>query len=121
MNYSGMNASTGRTLSDVEHLRQSVRDILFTPIGSRVMRREYGSLLPELIDQPINEALPLRLTSAAVMALLRWEPRLRLTSFQITLGAEPGSLVAELNATRTDGPQSGQSVRLSIPLKGSSI
>uniref|UniRef100_UPI0026076D20 ATPase domain-containing protein n=1 Tax=uncultured Sphingobium sp. TaxID=316087 RepID=UPI0026076D20 len=31
-----------------------VRDILTTPIGSRLMRRDYGSLIPELIDQPAN-------------------------------------------------------------------
>ena len=38
--YLGMNAHTGLAISEVEHIRQSVRDILVTPVGSRVMRRE---------------------------------------------------------------------------------
>ena len=49
--YLGMNSQTGLSIAEVEHIRQSVRDILVTPVGSRVMRREYGSLLSALIDQ----------------------------------------------------------------------
>lgn len=75
---SGMNAQTGRTLDGLEHIRQSIRDILLTPIGSRVMRRDYGSLLPELIDQPTGHGVLLQLRAAVVMALTQWEPRVRL-------------------------------------------
>jgi len=52
----GTNASTGRALEGTEHLVQSLADILGTPLGTRAMRRDYGSLLPELIDQPTNPA-----------------------------------------------------------------
>ena len=45
----GMDRETGKSLSGIEHLRQSIRDILTTPIGSRVMRRDYGSRLFELL------------------------------------------------------------------------
>ena len=37
--YLGMNSQTGLSISEIKHIRQSVRDILVTPIGSRVMRR----------------------------------------------------------------------------------
>lgn len=43
--YIGMNASNGRAITDDEHISQSVRDILLTPVGSRLMRRSYGSQL----------------------------------------------------------------------------
>lgn len=79
----GMNASSGRAISDLDHLRQSVQDILTTPTGSRVMRRDYGSQLFTLIDQPGNRGNLLRLASAAAHALLRWEPRLQLRRIQI--------------------------------------
>lgn len=46
------------------------------PQGSRIARREYGSLLSELIDQPQNPALRLQVMSAVYVALSRWEPRL---------------------------------------------
>lgn len=52
--YSGMNNTIGKVITDIDHLRQSVRDILLTPQGSRIARREYGSLLSSLIDQPQN-------------------------------------------------------------------
>lgn len=57
--YSGMNNTSGKAITDIDHLRQSVRDILLTPQGSRIARREYGSLLSALIDQPQNPALRL--------------------------------------------------------------
>ena len=74
----GVSATTGKALAGTEHLRQSVADILTTPLGSRVMRRDYGSLIPELIDQPLNRATVLRLYAATAHALVRWEPRLKL-------------------------------------------
>ena len=78
-----MNRTTGRTIGDADHLRQSVADILTTPIGSRVMRRDYGSLVPALIDQPHNPALASRINAAAVSALMRWEPRLLVRRIQL--------------------------------------
>lgn len=48
--YLGMNRTTGESISDVDHISQSIGDILRTPVGSRVMRREYGSLLSQMID-----------------------------------------------------------------------
>ncbi len=92
----GMNRHTGAVISGIEHLKQSVRDILTTPLGSRVMRRDYGSLLPELIDQPSNAATRLRIYAASAAALMRWEPRLRLERVELLDGSRPGQLVLEL-------------------------
>lgn len=74
--YTGMNPDGTGNLNDTEHLKQSVRDILTTPLASRVMRREYGSLVPDLIDEPMNNTTRLQCMSAAVIALTRWEPRI---------------------------------------------
>jgi hypothetical protein len=41
---------TRKALEGIDHLKQSIIDILTTPIGSRVMRRDYGSRLFELVD-----------------------------------------------------------------------
>lgn len=75
---SGMSAETGQALEGVAHLRQSVRDILATPIGSRVMNREYGSRLFELVDDPVDQRFEVEVFAAVAEALRRWEPRLRL-------------------------------------------
>ncbi|EDU7763677.1 baseplate assembly protein, partial [Salmonella enterica] len=78
--YLGMNRNTGIGISDSEHISQSMRDILLTPVGSRVMRREYGSLLSALIDMPQNPALRLQIMVACYSAIQKWEPRIRLIS-----------------------------------------
>lgn len=73
----GMNVATGRSVDGLDHLRQSVRDILQTPRGSRVMRRDYGSDLFALVDQNLTGVTLARIYAATVLALRQWEPRLR--------------------------------------------
>lgn len=110
----GMNDDNGRAIDGVAHIQQSVRDILTTPLGSRVMRRDYGSLLPELIDQPLHGATALRAYSATVVALMKWEPRIRVQQITRLAPAErPGSLILEMTAQRTD---TGEAVSLEVPL-----
>ena len=100
----GLNKHTGQALATVnEHIKQSIGDILTTPVGSRVMRREYGSLIPELIDQPLNEHTLLRLYAASAAALMRWEPRLKLTGFSLQIGTD-GSATVEVVGTVNSQP-----------------
>ena len=82
--YLGMNSQTGLSVTEVEHIRQSVRDILVTPVGSRVMRREYGTLLSALIDQPQTQALRLQIMAACYSAIQKWEPRVSLTTITLS-------------------------------------
>jgi phage baseplate assembly protein W len=74
----GMSRTTGKYLDDLEHLKQSIIDILTTPVGSRVMRREYGSNLFYLVDRPVNREFLQQIYAAVAEALERWEPRLSL-------------------------------------------
>lgn len=100
----GMHARSGRALDSRAHLQQSVQDILTTPLGSRVMRRDYGSLLPEMIDQPLNDATLLQCYSAAIIALLRWEPRLRLSRIQRRVSSSgSGRAVFAIEGQSADG------------------
>ncbi|RNM05055.1 GPW/gp25 family protein [Dickeya undicola] len=110
--YTGMNRNTGSSLSDLEHLRQSVRDILTTPQGSRVMRRDYGSLLSTLIDQPQTPALKLQVQAACYVALLKWEPRLTLTSISMESHYD-GQLIVDISGTLADN---STSLSLTIPV-----
>lgn len=84
---SGMSRHTGQGVDDPTHLAQSITDILTTPIGSRVMRRDYGSDLPRLIDAPINGETMVDIFAATAEALDRWEPRLKLSHVEITAAA----------------------------------
>jgi phage baseplate assembly protein W len=98
----GVDRTTGKAIEGVAHLAQSIGDILTTPVGSRVMRRDYGSLLPLLVDQPANAATRVRLYAAIAGALMRWEPRIRLTRVSINAGTSAGAFVVTLEGTRTD-------------------
>lgn len=74
----GMNRKNGKEKGGLEHLKQSIIDILTTPLGSRVMRRNYGSRLHELIDAPLNQQTVAAFYAAVADALVLWEPRFRL-------------------------------------------
>ncbi len=113
----GMSATTGKPLSGNAHLAQSLGDILSTPLGSRTMRRDYGSLLFDLIDQPINGALRMLLHAATAIAIRRWEPRIRLRRVQLDGDPAQGQLTIRIEGNRTDLPAANSSVSLSIPLR----
>lgn len=106
----GMDRRTGQPITGLTHLRQSIEDILTTPVGSRRMRPEYGSNLRRYVDLPVNEGWKSAVQAEVARALGRWEPRLRLELVrvvavldgQVTLelkGAYLGdSVVLEVNA-----------------------
>ena len=111
--YTGMNSQTGLSISEAEHIRQSVRDILVTPVGSRVMRREYGSLLAAMIDRPQSPALRLQIMAACYSAIQKWEPRISLTAIAFERSESVGTLYVDITVTR---PSSDRSFSLTISL-----
>lgn len=114
----GVNATTGKPISGLDRLSQAVKDILLTPLGSRVGRREYGSLLSELIDQPVNATTRIRLFAATALALLRWEPELKLTKVALEqIG--PGSFALALEGDRLGAGTPNARIRLTVPLRQS--
>lgn len=112
----GMNRIDGTRLEGIDHMRQSIADILTTPVGSRVMRRDYGSLLPALLDQPDNASTRLRLYAAVASALMRWEPRLRLTRVGLLNGTRPGQVVVDIEGIYIT-PLGTQPIGLQVDLK----
>ncbi|MDD1014692.1 GPW/gp25 family protein [Pseudomonas rubra] len=80
----GMDRRSGQPLSGLAHLRQSIEDILTTPLGSRRMRPEYGSKLRRFVDLPVNEGWKSAVQAEVARALGRWEPRLKLERVRVT-------------------------------------
>ena len=101
MAWQGMNKSTGMTITESEHISQSITDILTTPIGSRVMRREYGSEIFKLLDAPMNGATKLRIMAATVMAIINWEPRVKVTAMNIDIDFS-GQIALSIEFERID-------------------
>lgn len=95
----GVSALLGRPLTDWDHVQQSISKILTTPIGARVMRRDFGSDLPDLVDQKMTRKGILSVYSAAAAAIEKWEPRFRMQSGRVTQAEATGRLALDIIGT----------------------
>lgn len=116
----GMNAATGKDIAGPARLRQSITDVLTTPIGSRVGRRDYGSLLPELISQPMNGAGVQRLYAATALAIARHERSAKVRKIALGQDAVGAFEVKLLIEDTSDSAQTKRLNALSIPLSAAS-
>lgn len=96
--YRGMSAVAGAAITGEAHLRQSIADILSTPLGSRRMRLDYGSRVPELVDAPMNPGVVADLVATTAQAIRQWEPRVTLRRVGVR-AAEAGRLTIDLVVT----------------------
>ena len=90
-----MNINTGHSIEDMEHLRQSITNILSTPIGSRIMRREYGSRLFKRLDAPLTGELLAEIYADVVEALFSYEPRFEVTNVSV-VSMDQGHLILDV-------------------------
>ena len=67
----GMNRRTGALLSGMDHLLQSLTDILSTRRGTRRERPDYGSDLPDRVDLPITRGWVAAAQAEAARAITR--------------------------------------------------
>lgn len=67
-------------LVDIEN---SIKDILQTPLGSRVMLPEYGSRLYELIDKKIDDEFRANLSWYVIEAVEKWEKRIKIDEVKL--------------------------------------
>lgn len=95
----GIDGQNGAVLTDWAHVAQSIAIILTTPIGSRVMRRDFGSNIPDLIDAKMIQKNVLAVYSAAALAVARWEPRFRVTAARIIRLTVQGQVGLEVFGT----------------------
>jgi phage baseplate assembly protein W len=74
----GVNRRTGRVLTGLAHVKQSLHVIFTTQIGARVMRRTFGSAVPSLLGKAnLTPQVLLNFYVAVAIAVELWEPRFR--------------------------------------------
>lgn len=98
----GMNRESGQVLDNDDHIAQSITDILTTSKGERVMRRDYGSLLPRLVDMPMNDYVIQQIYAESVIALITWEPRINIQRVNYTIVEGKFALIIEYYNKLTD-------------------
>ena len=111
----GMDRNTGKQLDGEAHIAQSITDILTTPIGTRVMREDYGSRLFELVDAPLTGGGRLLWLAATAGAIRRWEPRVLLKRVSVSADGAAGGVRLTLDGHRTDLPANSR-LQITIPL-----
>ncbi|MEO5900015.1 MAG: GPW/gp25 family protein [Ilumatobacteraceae bacterium] len=74
-----------RTSTGVEDIDRSIRVVLSTAPGERVMRPAFGCKIWELMFESINASTLGLMEEAVREALVRWEPRIDI----VTVNAEP--------------------------------
>jgi phage baseplate assembly protein W len=93
----GMNRETGKPLGGFEHVRQSIGDILTTPLLTRVFRRDYGGEGTYLVDKPALPETLLSFTIALGDAINKWEPRYRLHRVWFEEAGQDGRFIINMD------------------------
>lgn len=64
-------------------IEESIKDILLTPLGSRVMLPNYGSRLFELVDRRVDDSFRADLAWYVIEAVGRWEKRVKIQKVRL--------------------------------------
>lgn len=75
----GFNQKTGKLIDGFDDVKQSLSIIFKTPLKTRVMRRDFGCELFDLIDRPMSDKVMLAAYASVVYACSMWEPRFEIT------------------------------------------
>jgi len=98
MNY--ISRHTGEAITELEHVKESIVDILTTAKTTRVRLMEYGTNIYQMLDRPINRELISDLRMEIAEAIDRWEPRVTLNEVKLDLTSiEEGVLYVSLTCT----------------------
>lgn len=108
----GLSARSARPIDGIDHLRQSILDILTTYPGERIMRPEYGSRLRDLIDRPVNAQWLADLYFEVAYAIARWEPRVKVQRVAATMDT-PGHVTLDLTL-RIGAQEQPQTLRVEV-------
>ena len=109
-----LNPASGGVVAEsgTEKLKENIIHILMTDVGERVMRRDYGGGLRELVHDPNNDVLRAIVQHQIAKSIGQWEPRVQLGQVNVT--QQEGTLIAEINYVirETHRPE-----RVSVPLE----
>ncbi|MCY1672126.1 oxidoreductase [Novosphingobium sp. SL115] len=112
-----MDPLTGKAISGPARRALSIARIITTPLGTCVMRREFGSMVYELIDRPLNVATAMLLRAATAIAIRRWETAFRITRITLSGDFAGGAPVIGIEGYDLDAPDPTALVTLSIPIR----
>jgi hypothetical protein len=101
-----------------DNVRESIRLILMTEPGERLMREEFGCGLRRFLFEPNTPATRELIRRRIVQALGRWEPRIRVEDVTVEPDAADARLAAVTIQFRLVATQAPGRLGLSVQLEG---
>lgn len=120
--YVDLNPSFGQDgaadlLFDRPAISQALRNIFSTSVGEAgpIFAPEFGSMLPYLLQEPMDEVTAFKIQAATIQAVQRWEPRVEIdfsSTSVVPIPELPGYQVTLVYTIRQTGELAVSSVRL---------
>lgn len=93
-----------------EKVEQSIRIILETEAGERLMRPDFGCGLRRFLMRPNSVELRALLAREVARALARWEPRIELEDVRADAGDDPSVVLVRISYTHVRDRRPGNLV-----------
>ena len=104
--------------SGEDNVRQSIRVLLLTEPGERLMREEYGCGLRRFLFQPNTPSTRQLISERITQAISRWEPRVLIDSVAVDPDPEDERVVQVNIVFRLVANQSVERLGMSLQLEG---
>jgi phage baseplate assembly protein W len=101
-----------------QHVRESIRLILLTEPGERLMREEFGSGLRQLLFEPNTVTTRTLIRQRISQAIKRWEPRVTLEEVDVQPDPDNSRLIAINIFFRLVATQASGRLGLTLELEG---
>lgn len=76
--------------TDEDVVRDSIKQILLTGVGSRVMRRDFGSSIYGIVFDNIGQFLDSVVSDSVATAIRKFEPRVEIRNITVTSNEDKG-------------------------------
>ena len=83
-------------LTDIQLVERNIQNHIFTKIGSRVMMPKFGSLIPDLLFEPMDEDTIFR-CKTELEKVVNYDPRVKLNNIIVTPVYDSNTLNVTIN------------------------
>jgi phage baseplate assembly protein W len=101
-----------------DNVRESIRVILMTEAGERLMREEFGCGLRQYLFEPNTVATRQRVQDSIVNSIARWEPRVSLDTVTVDADDNDPRRVNIVVQFRLVATQSASRISFNLQLQG---
>lgn len=91
----GVNTNTSFTLKDIQLVKQDLINHLFTIRGERVMQPTFGTIIPNILFEPMDEQTIAAIENE-IVRVINSDPRVSLLNIQLTPSYDENTLTVQV-------------------------